>query len=96
MTDDQNNSERRVSSAEILVQVGENREAITKLEERLGRVEKLLQPVSDFYGNVQSDLNTLSRFGHFIKSTLAWLAAILISAGIIIAWIKNGFKFPGG
>jgi hypothetical protein len=94
--DDADTTERRVSHTDLVSKITENREAIEGLEDRIANIEALLKPVSDLYSSVQSDFDTLSRVGRFVKSSLAWVAAVLISVGVIAAWFKNGFKFPPG
>ena len=103
MSDDDGKRERRVSQTAIIDQVRENKAAIARLEERLenlestlSRLEKILKPVAEFYTLVRSDFDTLGRFGRGLRGLLAWGAALILSAGVIVAWAKNGFKFPGG
>lgn len=95
--------ERRVAQEEILQQVRANKAAITSLQEEVQELQQandelktMLKPVAEFYDLMRSDIDTLGRFGRGFRSFLAWGAAIVISAGVLIAWAKNGFKFPGG
>jgi len=95
MSDDDKLPERRISHEELLEQVRQNREAIDVLRSQIADLESMLTPVAEFYGFVRSDINTLGRFGRGLRTVLAWCAAIVISAGVLVAWAKNGFTFPG-
>lgn len=93
MTDE---TERRQSQQELIQEIRAYQSSVDELSQRVDALEEMLRPVADFYGHVQSDLDTLGRLGRGLRSAVAWAAAILISVGVIMAWVKNGFKFPGG
>lgn len=103
MEGDRREIERRISQEEILQQVRANKTAISNLQDEVKELQQannelktMLKPVAEFYDLMQSDLDTLGRIGRGFRSFLAWGAAIVISLGILIAWFKNGFKFPTG
>jgi len=87
--------ERRTDQADIAQQVRENKAALEKLRKELEEIQELLEPVAEFYKLMRSDMDTLGRFGRGLRSFLAWGAAVIISAGVLIVWVKNGFKLPG-
>lgn len=92
---DTDKPERRTSQKDIANEVKENRSSIEELQKDVDELKEILKPVAEFYSLMRSDIDTLGRFGRALRSFLAWGAACIIAAGVLIAWFKNGMKFPG-
>ena len=94
--DEESKLERRVSQQDLLNEVRAHQSSIEDLQAKVDNLEEILKPVAEFYTLMRSDVDTLGRLGRWLRGFLAWGAAIIISAGVLVAWAKNGFKFPGG